>query len=119
MAFSYTLFLALILLFPGLCAWAGLRASERSDLLTPRPDKPNSTATLFVVVLGTISGHLIGAAIFLAQSFWCRLTGLCAAVAFDPNIYRVLFASGRTAGLVTDGAIFVWLLELALFGVAP
>jgi hypothetical protein len=117
LAFSYTLFLALILLFPGLCAWAGLRASERTDLLTPRPDKPNSTATLFVVVLGTIAGHLIGAAVFVAQSIWCALTGVCARVVFDPNIYRVLFASGRAAGEVTDLAVFAWFLELALFGV--
>lgn len=117
MAFSYTLFLALILLFPGLCAWAGLRASERTDLLTPRPDKPNSTATLFVVVLGTIAGHLIGAAIFVAQSIWCKLSGVCAAVAFDPNIYRVLFTSDHALGVVTDLAVFAWLLELALFGI--
>ena len=117
MAFSYTLFLALILLFPGFCAWAGLRASERTDLLTPRPDKPNSTATLFVVVLGTIAGHLIGAGMFVAQAIWCRLTGFCATVAFDPNVYRVMFMSGRTAGQITDFAIFAWLFELALVGV--
>jgi len=115
-AFSYTLFLALILLFPGLCAWAGLRASERTDLLTPRPDKPNSTATLFVVVLGTIAGHLIGAASFVIQSIWCRLSNFCVAVQFDPNVYRVLFTSGHEAGLVTDLAVFAWLFELALFG---
>jgi hypothetical protein len=116
LAFSYTLFLALILLFPGLCAWAGLRASERTDLLTPRPDKPNSTATLFVVVLGTIAGHIIGALAFVIQDLWCGLTGWCVQVAFDPNVYRVVFAAGRTAGMVTDLAILSWLLELAVAG---
>jgi hypothetical protein len=117
LAFSYTLFLALILLFPGLCAWAGLRASERTDLLTPRPDKPNSTATLFVVVLGTIAGHLIGAAAFVLQRAWCELTGWYVPIAFDPNVYRVVFSAGRTVGAPTDLAIFVWLLELAIAGV--
>ena len=118
MAFSYTLFLALILLFPGLCAWAGLRAGERTDLLTPRPDKPNSTSTLFVVVLGTLIGHLLGAAAFAVQAGLCRLTGLCRAIAFDPNVYRVMFASEKTAGVVTDLAIFAWLAELAVVGIA-
>lgn len=116
MAFSYTLFIALILLFPGFCAWAGLRAAERTDLLTPRPDKPNSTATLFVVVLGTIAGHLIGAASFVAQTAWCRFTGLCVTIDFDPNVYRVMYTSGHSPGAVTDLAILVWLLELALVG---
>ncbi|MBA3811677.1 MAG: hypothetical protein H0X27_08575 [Caulobacteraceae bacterium] len=116
MAFSYTLFLALVLLFPGLCAWAGLRATERTDLLTPRPEKPNSTATLFIIALGAVAGYLLGAFAFVLQGLWCRLTGLCVAVAFDPNIYRVVFTSGRTAGQVTDLAILAWLLELALTG---
>ncbi len=72
MTFSYTLLIALIPLFPGLCAWAGLRAIERTDLLTPRPDKPNSTATHFVIVLGAIAGHLIGSLAFSLQSLWFR-----------------------------------------------
>lgn len=116
MAFSYTLFFALILLFPGFCAWAGLRTVERTDLLTPRPDKPNSTATLFVIVLGTIAGHLAGALAFVLQAGWCRWTGGCAALAFDPNVYRVIFTSGRTAGMTTDLAVFAWLSELASVG---
>jgi hypothetical protein len=115
-AFSYTLFLALILLFPGFCAWAGLRTVERTDLLTPRPDKPNSTATLFVVVLGAIAGHMAGALTFVLQADWCRWIGWCAVLAFDPNVYRVIFTSGRTAGVTTDLAVFAWLLELALVG---
>lgn len=118
MPFSYTLFFALILLFPGLCAWAGLRTVERTDLLTPRPDKPNSTATLFVVVLGAIAGHLAGAATFAIQARWCEWSGLCASVAFDPNVYREVFSSAHGARSITDMAIFAWLLELALVGLA-
>lgn len=116
MTFSYTLLLVLILLFPGLCAWAGLRAVERTDLLTPRPDKPNSTATLFVIVLGTIAGHLVGSLAFALQDLWCRHTAWCATVAFDPNVYRVLFTAGKTTEVITDWAVFAWLLTLALVG---
>ncbi len=116
MAFSYTLFFALILLFPGLCAWAALRAVERTDLFTPRPDKPNSTATLFVIVMGALTGHLAGALVFVLQSLWCRQTGHCLAIAFDPNVYRIVFTSGHPSGAVTDLAIFAWLSELAAVG---
>ncbi len=116
MTFSYTFFFGLILLFPGLCAWVALRAVERSDLLTPRPDKPNSTATLFVVVLGTVVGHLAGASAFALQSLWCAATHLCQTVAFDPNVYRIVFAAGHNPGAVSDLAIVSWLFDLAAVG---
>jgi hypothetical protein len=117
-AFSYTLFLALILLFPGLCAWAALRSVERTDLMTPRPDKPNSTATLFVVVLGTLAGHVFGSLFFVLQTAWCAATSLCFQVSFDPNVYRVIFTVGRPSGRATDLAIFTWLVDLAFTGLA-
>ncbi|MBV9511962.1 MAG: hypothetical protein JO303_16940 [Caulobacteraceae bacterium] len=116
MTFSYTLLLALILLFPGLCAWAALRTVERTDLLTPRPDKPNSTATLFVIVLGTLLGHLAGSFVFVLQSLWCHVTGACITVAFDPDVYRIIFTGGHNVGTVTDFAITAWLAELVLVG---
>ncbi len=118
MAFSYTLFLALILLFPGLCGWAALRMSARTNLLTPRPDKPNSTATLFIVVLGAIGGHLLGAWLLALQAILCRLSGRCLAVDFDPNVYRVLMTVTQPHEPVSDLAIGAWLLDLALVGVA-
>lgn len=117
MTFSYTLVLALLLLFPGLCAFAGLRSGERTDFLAPRPEKPNSTGTLFVVVSGTIAGHLAGAVLFDLQAIWCRSTGLCVPVAFDPNIYRVLLGMGHPAGAPTDGAIAWWIFFLGALGV--
>ncbi len=116
MAFSYTLILALILLFPGLCAWAALRVVERTDLLTPRPDKPNSTATLFVIVLGTMIGHLAGALAFVLQGAWCGWSRACVVLAFDPNVYRMVFIGARPGGGVTDLAIFAWLTELIIVG---
>ena len=68
MTFSYSLFLALLLLFLGLCFWAGWRVGERTDFLSPTPDRPNSTVTLFIVVFGTIAGHLLGTGFFAAQA---------------------------------------------------
>ncbi|MEH3099409.1 hypothetical protein [Sphingomonas adhaesiva] len=90
MAFSYSLFLVLLLIFPGLCFWAGWRAGERTDFLSPSPDRPNSTVTLFIVVFGTIAGHLLGTGFFAAQAAWCRVTGMCLRIGFDPNVYRAL-----------------------------
>jgi hypothetical protein len=69
------------------------------------------------VVLGTICGHILGAALFVLQAGWCRATGLCMPVAFDPNVYRVIFTSAKTPGYITDFAILAWLVELALVGV--
>lgn len=86
MAFSYSLFLILLLIFPGLCFWAGWRVGERIDFLSPSRDRPNSTLTLFMVVFGTIAGHLLGTGFFAVQASWCRATGLCVGVEFDPNI---------------------------------
>lgn len=116
MTFSYTLVLALLLLFPGLCAFAGLRAGERTDFLAPRPEKPNSTGTLFIVVAGTIAGHTLGAGAFALQAAWCRLTGLCVTVGYDPNVYRVLLASQHPTRVLTDGAIEWWIFFLSALG---
>lgn len=116
MTFSYTFVLALLLLFPGLCAFAGLRMGERTDILAPRPEKPNSTTTLFVVVAGTITGHLLGAGAFAGQAMWCRGTGMCLAIGYDPNVYRVLLGQ-HPAATATDGAIAWWLFFLGALGV--
>lgn len=114
MAFSYSLFLVLLLLFPGLCAWAGWRAGERTDFLSPSADKPNSTLTLFMIMVGTIGGHLLGGGLFALQSFWCHWTALCFAVDFDPNVYRTLLRGSAVARGASDIAIELWLLLLFL-----
>lgn len=116
MAFSYTLFLALLLLFPGLCFWAGFRAGERNDFLTPSPDRPGSTTTLFIVVFGTILGHLFGAGFFAVQSQVCSLTGACHQVGYDPNIYRMLLKGGTAASKASDLAIELWLFFIFALG---
>jgi hypothetical protein len=115
--FSYTLVLALLLLFPGLCAWAGVRAGERSDFLSPRPDLPNSTSTLAIVVGGTIGGHTVGALLFAGQSLWCDSTGWCVRISFDPNVYRVLISANHAGTLIPDVGIAWWLVALGAIGI--
>ncbi len=116
MAFSYPLFLVLLLIFPGLCFWAGWRAGERTDFLSPSPDRPNSTVTLFIVVLGTIAGHLLGTGFFAAQAVWCRATGVCFSIGFDPNVYRALLRGAADARGAPDLALEAWLLAMLLIG---
>ena len=52
---------------PGTLLLGGVRAGERADFLSPSPDRPNSTVTLFIVVFGTIAGHLPGTGAFATQ----------------------------------------------------
>lgn len=115
MAFSYTLFLVLLLIFPGLCFWAGWRFGERTDFLTPSPDVPNSTLTLFIVVIGTLLGHFLGTSVYTLQSLWCR-TGLCVSISFDPNIYRALVKGVAGADTAPDAAFEIWLLSMLMIG---
>ncbi|ABQ71438.1 hypothetical protein Swit_5330 (plasmid) [Rhizorhabdus wittichii RW1] len=116
MAFSYTLFLVLLLIFPGLCFWAGWRFGERTDFLSPSPDVPNSTLTLFIVVIGTLLGHLLGTTAYTLQSLWCR-TGLCLSISFDPNIYRALVKGVEGAGTAPDAAFEIWLFSMLMVGI--
>ena len=118
MAFSYSLFLVLLLLFPGLCFWAGFRLGERTDFLTPTPDRPNSTTTLLMIVLGTMLGHLIGAGAFAAQAGWCRWTRACVTTDFDPNVYRALLRGAAAQNPIPDLAIEAWLVAMLATGVA-
>lgn len=115
--FSYTFVLALLLLFPGFCAWAGVRAGQRTDFLSPSPDLPNSTATVGIVVGGTIGGHITGAVLFTAQAWWCQATTRCVGIGFDPNVYRILLSSTHAGSSIPDAAIAWWLLALGLDGV--
>lgn len=114
MSFSYTLFLAFLLIAPGLGVWAGLRIGERSDLLSQAPEKPGSTFSLLVIVFGALAGHILMSALFVAQATWCRVTSLCLSVSFDPNIYRVILTNGRSAGTPSDPAFLSWLLSLLI-----
>ena len=111
MSFSYTLFLALLLLAPGLGVWAGLRVGERSELIAQAPEKAGSTFSLLVIVAGALAGHIVLSALFAAQVAFCR-TGLCMPIGFDPNVYRVILTNGRSAGRLSDAAFLAWFAAL-------
>jgi hypothetical protein len=113
-SFSYTLFLALLLLAPGLGLWAGLRAGERSELISQAPEKPGSTFSLLVIVFGALLGHILLSALFALQAGFCRSSNYCLALGFDPNIYRVILTNGRSAGAPNDGAFLSWFVSLLL-----
>jgi hypothetical protein len=110
MAFSYTLFLALLLLAPGFAFWAGLRLGESRQILSPASDRPGSTTTLLTVVVGALLGHLGLAVIFALQSLGCDLSERCIETGFDPNVYRVLLSEHRT--LPSDAGVAAWFLAL-------
>lgn len=114
MSFSYTLFLALLLLAPGLGLWAGLRAGERSELISQAPEKPGSTFSLLVIVFGALLGHILLSALFALQAGWCQWSEGCLALGFDPNVYRVILTNGRSTGLPSDGAFLSWFVSLLL-----
>lgn len=114
MSFSYTLFLALLLLAPGLGLWAGLRVGERTDLISQAPEKPGSTFSLIVIVFGALTGHILMSALYSFQSAWCHWTTICIIIPFDPNVYRVILSQGRAAGSFSDVAFLIWLIGLLL-----
>ncbi|UYY58309.1 hypothetical protein [Sphingomonas sp. S2-65] len=114
MSFSYTLFLALLLLAPGLGLWAGLRAGERSELISQAPEKAGSTFSLLVIVFGALVGHILLSGLFAVQAGACGWSGRCLRVGFDPNVYRVILTNGRSAGVPSDGAFLCWFVSLLL-----
>lgn len=114
MSFSYTLFLALLLLAPGLGLWAGLRVGERSELISQAPEKPGSTFSLLVIVFGALIGHIFLSALFALQASFCSWASSCIASGFDPNVYRVILTNGRSVGTPTDVAFLSWFVSLLL-----
>lgn len=114
MSFSYTLFLALMLIAPGLGLWAGLRIGERSELISQAPEKPGSTSNLFVIVFGALLGHILLSFLFVMQAVFCKGSGLCFSVGFDPNVYRAILINGRGTASASDFAFFSWFFALLL-----
>lgn len=110
MAFSYTLFLALLLLAPGFAVWAGLRLGESRKILSPASEKPGSTTTLLTIIVGALVGHLALAALYALQALGCDLAQRCFDVGFDPNVYRVLLLEHRT--MPSDAGVAAWFLAL-------
>ena len=113
MTWGFSLLGALLLLFPGFCAWLGLRSGSRTDYLSPVPDKPNSTYTLFVVLFGSLLAHTAGAFLFAGQELYCRV-GPCLRTDFDPDLYKAILLqdqvlAGSSVGIALALGFFVLL----------
>lgn len=113
MNFSYTLFLVLLLISPGLAVWAGFRIGEKNDLLAQAPERPQSTFSLIVIVFGALLGHMIMGLAYTVQALFCAAFRHCWAVGFDPDVYRAILVGKAPAG-ITDFAIAAWLMALLL-----
>lgn len=112
MAFSYALFLSLMLLAPGFAAWAGVVAAERAELLSIRPERPNSTRTLFIVLIGALLGHAGASLILGMMSLPCEIGGPCLRLPFEPNLYKVIATPANDRGLQAAIAVPVWLFTI-------
>lgn len=114
MNWGYPLLGTLVLLFTGLCAWLGLRSGSRIDYLSPLPDRPNSTSTLFVILAGALLAHVVGASLFAVQELYCRRAP-CLRLPVDPDVYKAMLRHDQVfAG--TSTAIALALLFFTLLG---
>lgn len=113
MNFSYTLFLVLLLISPGLAVWAGFRIGEKNNLLAQAPEKPQSTFSLIVIVFGALLGHLMMGVVYSAQALFCAVAKRCLTLGFDPDVYRAILIGKAPTG-ISDFAIVSWLLALLL-----
>lgn len=112
MTFGYALLGALVLLLPGFAGYYGTRAGEAGNLVSPRPDRPNSNQTIFAVVLFALISHTAGAGLFglneLLAKHWVLVP-----LGHDPNPYRALWSGKVPAAM--SGATFAWELLYFLF----
>ncbi len=114
MTWGFSLLGALLLLFPGFCAWLGLRNGARTDYLSPVPDKPNSTYTLFVILLGALFAHTVGAGLFALQDVYCGFAR-CLRVSADPDVYKAILLHDQALARSSSG-IALALLFFTLLG---
>lgn len=115
---SFALLGALLLLFPGFCSLVGIIYTRRSPEvhLSGVPDIPAQSPTAIAFIIGgALFAHLLGAAFFVAQEWWCWGTSVCFEVPFDPNPYITPF-SPNFASEVTSQMVAYTLLYLAALG---
>jgi len=112
MTFGYALLGALVLLLPGFAGFLGMRIGEAGNLVSPRPDRPNSTVTIFAVVFLALCAHGIGAGLFAINEAIAR-SYVVVPMEHYPNPYRILWAGKMPAEM--SSVSFAWeLLYLVL-----
>ena len=89
MTLGYQLFIALLLLLPGIVGWVCVRAGSTDDLLSPMPDRQGSTTTLAAIVLFACLGHLLAA---MAIDLNSRVAATWTLLSYDPDFYRVILS---------------------------
>ncbi|KRB93215.1 hypothetical protein [Sphingomonas sp. Root720] len=116
MTFGYALLGALVLLLPGFAGYYGVRIGEANDLVSPRPDHPNSNQTIFLVVALALSAHVAGAILFAANE---QIAGAHPwfNIGFDPNPYKMLLL-GHVPGRLSSTAFAAELLYFFLLTIA-
>lgn len=114
MTLSYTLFLALLLLAPGIATWAGLQFGAPLVMITRAPERPGSTTTLAIVVFGAMVGHFLLSCLLTLMDYVCSHTASCVATQFDPNVYRVIITGAKAQPGMPAVAYTWWLFALIL-----
>lgn len=112
MTFGYALLGALLLLLPGFAGYYGTRLGEASDLVSPRPDRPNSNQTIFLVVFIALLAHTVGALVFGVNEVIASYGGRVVTLLIEPNPYRIFWRAKAPGGL--SGAGFAWELIYSL-----
>jgi len=107
---SLNLVLGLLLLAPGLAAFAALYHGGATGPVKSAPPAPGSILSLTIITIAALVAHLTGSAILLVQEVICRALPICVNVGFDPNPYSLLF-SGET-----KATTFSSLRDTLLFG---
>jgi hypothetical protein len=120
-SFGFTLLGALVVLLPGFFGYYGFRLGEATDLVSPRPDRPNSTFTLTLIVFFALTGHIIGSGAF-ALNEWIARQWPIFETRFDPNPYRWLLTGKAPATLpawaISYSLIYVVVLAVAIGWIA-
>jgi hypothetical protein len=111
---SLGLVLALLLLAPGLAAYAAIFHSGRTPgSVDWPPPPPGSILTLAIITIGALVAHVTGALLFEIQDWTCAAWGHCLTVGFRPNAFATLvdLATERHAIRLLDA---IWLLATLL-----
>ena len=114
MTLSLGLVLALLLLAPGLAAYAALFVAVKDPQFRPAPPPPGSILTLVILIIAALASHALGALVAALNDWFCA-HHRCIAVGFNPNAYVTALGMESKAGAPGSADIAAALLyELAL-----